>query len=212
MSATQSSDVIWCSFLKPNNVLIANQLVDWNLHLQCFGFYWVLIRLCTLSNSHEYIYSNFYDMEESSRKIHNTCIYGEGMNSRKSRWPKPSPSDMYKLYFKGLVSKETTKLLAGFRVAICDLDENLLFQMKGPLHGLNIILLEADFMAMKCVLMEAMSMGINHILICYDHDQSFDLVSFSLAVRLCSHDFCIIDFFWPWMLLLYHSRIHAWAR
>ncbi|EOA25904.1 hypothetical protein CARUB_v10019283mg, partial [Capsella rubella] len=90
--------------------------------------------------------------------------------------PSPSDSDMYMLYFKGLVCKETTELLVGFGVAILDQDENLLFQMKGPLHGSGITDLEAELIALKRGLTEAVSMGINHLSICCDHDQIFELV------------------------------------
>lgn len=93
--------------------------------------------------------------------------------------------NMYKLYFKGLVKEETMELLlAGFGVAICDQDDNLLFQMKGPIHGSDITVLEAELTALKRGLTEAVRFGHDHISICCDHDQVYDLVSVSLAVKV----------------------------
>ncbi|XP_006292499.2 probable E3 ubiquitin-protein ligase ARI10 [Capsella rubella] len=103
---------------------------------------------------------------------------------------KPSPSDMYMLYFKGLVSKaETAELLAGFAIAILDQDENLLFQMKGPLHGSDVITdLEAELMALKLGLTRAVSMGITHLSICCNHDEIFELVMGRSAPALLMDD------------------------
>ncbi|XP_056864237.1 E3 ubiquitin-protein ligase RSL1-like, partial [Raphanus sativus] len=64
-------------------------------------------------------------------------------------------SEYYRLYFKGLINEETTTVLAGFGVAICDKENNLLFQMKGPLHGSAITDLEAELMALRRGLTEA---------------------------------------------------------
>ncbi|CAH8267522.1 unnamed protein product [Arabidopsis lyrata] len=95
---------------------------------------------------------------------------------------KPSPgdfhSDTYNLYFKGLVRQETSaQLSAGFRVAICrEEDDYLLFQMKGSLHDSKVTVLEAELMALKRGLTEAVSLGINHISICCDSFQIFELV------------------------------------
>ncbi|KAL1203262.1 E3 ubiquitin-protein ligase RSL1 [Cardamine amara subsp. amara] len=88
----------------------------------------------------------------------------------------PSPSHMYRLYFKGLVSEETTELLAGFGVAICDLDDKLLFQMKGAIHEPAITVLEAELIALTRGLTEVVRLGINHISIYCDHDQIFELL------------------------------------
>ncbi|CAE6075218.1 unnamed protein product [Arabidopsis arenosa] len=95
---------------------------------------------------------------------------------------KPSPgdfhSDTYNLHFKGLVRQETSaQLSAGFRVAICrEEDDSLLFQMKGSLHDSVITVLEAELMALKRGLTEAVSLGISHISICCDSFQIFELV------------------------------------
>ncbi|VYS59244.1 unnamed protein product [Arabidopsis thaliana] len=81
---------------------------------------------------------------------------------------------IYKLYFKGLVSEETSQLLAGFGVAIFDQDDKLLFQMKRPIHGSDITVLEAELTALKQGL--TMKLGLDHISICCDHDHIYELV------------------------------------
>ncbi|CAL9234162.1 unnamed protein product [Arabidopsis halleri] len=90
--------------------------------------------------------------------------------------PSPSKSSPYSLYFKGSVSEETTESSAEFKVAICGYKDGLMFQMKGPIHDSPITLLEAELMALKCGLSEAVSLGINHISICCDNDQIFEWV------------------------------------
>ncbi|XP_002875622.2 potential E3 ubiquitin-protein ligase ariadne-2 [Arabidopsis lyrata subsp. lyrata] len=84
--------------------------------------------------------------------------------------------DMYRLYFKGLVSEETSQLLAGFGVAICDQDDKLLFQMKGPIHGSDITVLEAELTALKRGLTATVKLGLDHISICCDHNHIYELV------------------------------------
>lgn len=99
---------------------------------------------------------------------------------------KPSPekpSDisphLYSLYFKGLVSEDS---LSGFGVAICGQKDDLLFQMKGPIHGSDITVLEAELTALKRGLTEAMGLGINHISIYCDYYPIYELVSFSWKI------------------------------
>ncbi|CAH8267325.1 unnamed protein product [Arabidopsis lyrata] len=84
--------------------------------------------------------------------------------------------DMYRLYFKGLVSDETSQLLAGFGVAICDQDDNLLFQMKGPIHGSDITVVEAELTALKRGLTATLKLGLDQISICCDHNHIYELV------------------------------------
>lgn len=97
--------------------------------------------------------------------------------------PKPPGEiklESYSLYFKGLVNEETTELLTGFGVAICDKDDNLLFQMKEQVHDSRVTLLEVELMALKRGLTEAVGLGIDRILIYCDHYQIFELVSLLL--------------------------------
>ncbi|AEE78046.1 putative protein [Arabidopsis thaliana] len=84
--------------------------------------------------------------------------------------------DSYRLYFKGLVSEETVELLAGFGVAICDKDDNLLFQMKEQVHDSRVTVLEVEIMALKRGLTEAVGLGIDNISIYSDHYRIFELV------------------------------------
>jgi len=88
--------------------------------------------------------------------------------------------DSYRLYFKGLVSEETVELLAGFGVAICDKDDNLLFQMKEQVHDSRVTVLEVEIMALKRGLTEAVGLGIDNISIYSDHYRIFELVSLLL--------------------------------
>ncbi|KFK32796.1 hypothetical protein AALP_AA6G289400 [Arabis alpina] len=98
---------------------------------------------------------------------------------------KPSPekpsgdggvsSHLYSLYFKGLVSEDSTKL-SGFGVAICGQKDDLLFQMKGPIHGSDITVLEAELIALKRGLTEAMGLGITHISIYCDSYPLYEIV------------------------------------
>ncbi|KAG2261965.1 hypothetical protein Bca52824_069044 [Brassica carinata] len=63
----------------------------------------------------------------------------------------------YSLYFKGLVSEDL--LLAGFGVAVWGQKNELVFQMKGPIHGSNITILEAELTALKRGLTGAADFG-----------------------------------------------------
>ncbi|KAG7633386.1 Ribonuclease H domain [Arabidopsis suecica] len=92
-------------------------------------------------------------------------------------------SDTYNLYFKGLVREKTSaQLSAGFEVAIFrEEDEYILFQMKGSLHDSTVTVLEAELMALKRGLTEAVSLGINHISICCDRFELYELVMGRLA-------------------------------
>ncbi|XP_010456177.1 PREDICTED: uncharacterized protein LOC104737650 [Camelina sativa] len=79
----------------------------------------------------------------------------------------------YRLYFKGLVNEENgkgkmTDVLAGFGVAICDLRDNLLFEMKGPLIGHGVSRQGAELKALIRGLTEALKLGIKRIVFCCD--------------------------------------------
>ena len=101
--------------------------------------------------------------------------------------------DSYRLYFKGLVSEETTELLAGFGVAICDKDDNLLFQMKEQVHDSRVVtLMEVELMALKRGLTEVVRLGIDHISIYCDHYQIFELVSLLLDCYVSHVQFPLI--------------------
>lgn len=80
--------------------------------------------------------------------------------------------------------EETTTVLSGFGVAICDKDNNLLFQMKGSLQDSAVTALEAELMALRRGLIEAVRLGITHILVYCDYQTLFELVS--------------VFFSWPW--------------
>ncbi|CAL9247568.1 unnamed protein product, partial [Arabidopsis halleri] len=89
-----------------------------------------------------------------------------------------SSSDSHSLYFKGLISFQTTTgLLAGFGVAICrEEDDSFLFKNKGSLNYSGITGWEAELMALKLGLAKAVSMRINHISIYFDDPEIFELV------------------------------------
>lgn len=117
-------------------------------------------------------------MSNRSREKERTLAGEDGPNPT----GKPSlgdfNSDTYNLYFKGFIREETSAQ-SGFGVVISrEEDDNLLFQMKGSLHDSTITVLEAELMALKRGLTEALSLGINHISIYCDHYQVYELVSF----------------------------------
>lgn len=90
-------------------------------------------------------------------------------------------SDSYSLYFKGFIREDS---LAGFGVAICSQeDDSVLFQMKRSILDSTITVLEAEVMALKRGLTEAVSLGITHISICCDHYQIYELVSVPWLLR-----------------------------
>lgn len=90
----------------------------------------------------------------------------------------PKSSESCRLYFKGLIKKETATVLAGYEVAICDKDNKLLCQMKGSLHDSATTVLEAELMALRRGLIEAVRLGITHISVYCDYQTIFELVSF----------------------------------
>ena len=68
---------------------------------------------------------------------------------------------------------------AGFGVAIFGKKDDLLFQMKGPIHhDSNITPLEAELTALKRGLTEAANLGITHISIYCDDYPIYEFVSF----------------------------------
>ncbi|KAL0897576.1 hypothetical protein Bca101_081537 [Brassica carinata] len=87
-------------------------------------------------------------------------------------------SESCRLYFKGLIKEERTTVLTGYGVAICDKDNKLLFQMKGSLHNHNSAItdLEAELMALRRGLTEAVRLGITHISVYCDYQTIFELV------------------------------------
>lgn len=97
----------------------------------------------------------------------------------------PAGKPLYRLYFKGLVTEEKEMLLAGFGVAICGDKDDLLFDLKVSIHDPTITLLEVELIALKSGLNQAVSLGINHISICCDHEYIFELVSFPWLTRIC---------------------------
>jgi len=69
--------------------------------------------------------------------------------------------------------------LAGFGVAIFGKKDDLLFQMKGPIHhDSNITPLEAELTALKRGLTEAANLGITHISIYCDDYPIYEFVTF----------------------------------
>ncbi|XP_019099657.1 PREDICTED: putative E3 ubiquitin-protein ligase ARI4 [Camelina sativa] len=90
-------------------------------------------------------------------------------------YPDDVPDQLCTLYFKGLVSEENS--LAGFGVAIFGNKDDILFQMKGPIHhDSTITVLEAEVIALMRGLTEAASMGITHISIYCDYYPVYEFV------------------------------------
>lgn len=100
----------------------------------------------------------------------------------------------YSLYFKGLVNKDS---LAGFGVAILGQEDELVFQMKGPIHGSDLTVLQAELNALKRGLTKAADLGINHITIYIDNHPTHDLVSYpGLLIQTNIHYLPDYDKYW----------------
>ncbi|XP_010535583.1 PREDICTED: uncharacterized protein LOC104810839 [Tarenaya hassleriana] len=89
---------------------------------------------------------------------------------------------LYRLYFKGLVREQTgddknPAMLAGFGVAICDMADNLCFEMKGPLHNADRNRQAAEIRALMVGLEEAIGLGIKHIAIYCDYYPIYQYLS-----------------------------------
>lgn len=102
-------------------------------------------------------------------------------------------SVVYKLYFKGLVSDETTAdkkkiVKAGFGVAICDEADNLLYEMKESLNDITTNQEEVEIMALINGLNDSILLGLSNVVICCDDHQIYQMVSVSFP--------CYLFFFW----------------
>lgn len=90
---------------------------------------------------------------------------------------------VYRLYFKGLVSDEVVAesgertVTAGFGVAICDLADNLLCEMKESLSDGDVKRRGVEIRALIHGLSEAFNMGIRHVRIHCDDYPIFQYVS-----------------------------------
>lgn len=92
---------------------------------------------------------------------------------------------VYRLYFKGLVSDEVVAaesgertVTAGFGVAICDVADNLLYEMKESLSdGGEVKRRGVEIRALIHGLSEAFNMGIRHVRIHCDDYPIFQFVS-----------------------------------
>lgn len=108
---------------------------------------------------------------------------GEGSSKVSAAAGKFNGNVLYRLYFKGLVSDEvgkgkTTDVVAGFGVAICDLRDNLLFEMKGPLVDRDASRQGAETKALTRGLTQALKLGIKQIAFFSDSYPIFQYVSF----------------------------------
>lgn len=75
-------------------------------------------------------------------------------------------------------------LLQRFGVAICGHNGDLLFHLKGPIHGCNVTVLEVELTVLKRGLTQAVSLGITHISLYCDYHPLYELVSFNSLVFL----------------------------
>ncbi|CAA7025040.1 unnamed protein product [Microthlaspi erraticum] len=107
---------------------------------------------------------------------------GEGSSKVSAAAGKFNGNVLYRLYFKGLVSDEvgkgkTTDVVAGFGIAICDLRDNLLFEMKGPLVDRDASRQGAETKALTRGLTEALKLGIKQIAFFSDSYPIFQYVT-----------------------------------
>ncbi|ESQ46663.1 hypothetical protein EUTSA_v10000449mg [Eutrema salsugineum] len=91
---------------------------------------------------------------------------------------------VYRLYFKGLVNDETVAdggertITAGYGVAICDGNDNLLYEIKETLSdGGQISRRGVEIKALIRGLSEAFDLGIRHVMIYCDDYQIFQLIN-----------------------------------
>ncbi|XP_020875616.1 probable E3 ubiquitin-protein ligase rbrA, partial [Arabidopsis lyrata subsp. lyrata] len=88
---------------------------------------------------------------------------------------------VYKLYFKGLVSDETSSdkemiVKVGFRVAIYDETDNLFHGINKSLNDAVINRKEADILALITGLDESIHCGIKNVVICCDDCQIYQII------------------------------------
>lgn len=118
---------------------------------------------------------------------------GEGISKVNAADEKFNGNVLYRLYFKGLVDEtigegKVTDVVAGFGVAICDLSDNLLFELKGQLVDGDKNRQGAEIRALTRGLTEALKLRIKHIAIFCHSYPIFQFVSFpilSQCVLLC---------------------------
>ncbi|KAG7641564.1 IBR domain [Arabidopsis suecica] len=90
---------------------------------------------------------------------------------------------VYRLFFKGLVSDETTTdmeeiVKAGFGIAICDEANTLLYNMKKLLNGDDVINPEeVEIKALICVLNVSIQMELRNVMICCGDYQIFQILT-----------------------------------
>lgn len=113
---------------------------------------------------------------------------------------------VYRLFFKGLVSDETTTdmeeiVKAGFGIAICDEANTLLYNMKKSLNGDDVINPEeVEIKALICVLNVSIQMELRNVMICCGDYQIFQIVS--VIFFFCYFFFCqqLIYFLCIWVV------------
>ncbi|CAJ1979357.1 unnamed protein product [Sphenostylis stenocarpa] len=102
--------------------------------------------------------------------------FGEGSSSLGR-----TNEDLVRVYFKGLVSEENTEgkrvVLSGIGVAICDLDDNLIFEISKSVIGNGSGKVAAEIKAFIEALNAALSLGLKCIHCCSDYYTFFQVVS-----------------------------------
>ncbi|KAA8549497.1 hypothetical protein F0562_001181 [Nyssa sinensis] len=102
--------------------------------------------------------------------------YGEGSSTAVA-----ANANTFRLYFKGLVSKETvggvTKTFAGIGVAICDLRDDLIFELRKPLVGCEASSEVVEVKALIEGLNTALTLGLNRVTIFCDDKSLYRCVT-----------------------------------
>ncbi|KAA8550435.1 hypothetical protein F0562_002119 [Nyssa sinensis] len=104
--------------------------------------------------------------------------YGEGSSTAAAT---AANAGTFRLYFKGLVSEETVgglkTTLAGIGVAICDLRDDLVFELRKPLVGCETSSEVAEVKALIEGLNTALTLGLNRVTICCDNNSVYQCVT-----------------------------------
>ncbi|RDY09338.1 putative E3 ubiquitin-protein ligase rbrA, partial [Mucuna pruriens] len=102
--------------------------------------------------------------------------FGEGSSSSGKR-----EEGVARVYFKGLVGEENVRgekiVLAGIGVAICDLSDNLIFEVSKSLVGKGTSKVATEIMALVEAFNAAIALDLRHVIYCCDYYPLFQFVS-----------------------------------
>lgn len=117
----------------------------------------------------------------SKRQRLDSCIAGDISSPKgdgSSKLVQFADNVVYRLYFKGVVAESGEReVTAGFGVAICDVADNLLYEMKESLSDGELNRRGVEIRALIHGLTQALYLGIRHVRIHCDDYPIFQFVS-----------------------------------